>query len=341
MHVHQHTVLLPRHHAGLFLFTSLVFAACGCLAAPPEERSELAPLAGQSLLLDGSCKDGLMVVVGERGHILIGEENGHYWKQVITPTRATLTACWFADAKKGWAVGHDLVILRTVDGAQTWERVYADPERERPFLDVWFKDENHGMAVGAYSTIMVTSDGGATWQERPFELVQDEVDESAAEDDWDDDFGVEYHLNRIGVTPLGVIYLAAEAGMLYRSTNDGETWTELPSPYEGSFFGILPLNEDVILAMGLRGHLFRSQDAGQTWIAIPTNTEAMLTDAIMTEDGTIVVVGLAGTVLFSRDQGQTLDAHAQPDRKGYEAVMQAPNADLFLIGEVGVTRLNP
>ncbi|NIN72690.1 MAG: sialidase, partial [Gemmatimonadetes bacterium] len=49
-------------------------------------------------------------------------------------------------------------------------------------------------------------------------------------------------------------------------------WTTLPSPYEGSFFGTLPLEGDSLLLFGLRGHLFRSDDAGESWEEIPTGT---------------------------------------------------------------------
>jgi len=47
----------------------------------------------------------------------------------------------------------------------------------------------------------------------------------------------DYHLNRI----VGVgnrLYIAAEGGQLYRSDDRGASWRVLPSPYEGSFFGL-------------------------------------------------------------------------------------------------------
>ena len=56
--------------------------------------------------------------------------------------------------------------------------------------------------------------------------------------------GSDYHLNHIARSGTGRLYIAAEAGTIYRSDDDGQTWISLPSPYHGSFFGTLPLEND-------------------------------------------------------------------------------------------------
>ena len=73
------------------------------------------------------------------------------------PSRALLTAVYMHDARLGWAVGHDEVVLRTRDGGETWERVHYAPEHERPLLDVWFADARNGLAVGAYGALIATA----------------------------------------------------------------------------------------------------------------------------------------------------------------------------------------
>ena len=127
-----------------------------------DDDSTMAKLAAESMLFDGVSKQGVMVVVGERGHVLISS-NGENWQQVIVPTRATLTGVYFHDKQNGWAVGHDAVILLTTDAGKHWQKVYYDPEGETPLLDVWFKDEKHGLAIGAYGLYLVSDDGGASW----------------------------------------------------------------------------------------------------------------------------------------------------------------------------------
>ena len=282
----------------------------------PEPASH-APLAAKSLLLDATAFDGSFVAVGSRGHILTSTDKGSSWQQVSAPTRATLTAVHFHDRDLGWVVGHDAAILRTSDGGSSWEIVNWAPEEESPLLDVWFSDADNGFAVGAYGSFYRTSDGGATWSFEPIS-------------EWD------FHLHHIARSPDGRLYLAAEAGMIYSSDDGGETWTELSSPYEGSFFGTLPLDGDAVLVFGLQGHLFRSEDAGETWTAIETGTTAMLTDAIRLPDGRIVVSGLGGTLLLSTDGGFSFELLPQTDRRGISSIVEAGDGQLLMVGEFGV-----
>ena len=129
-------------------------------APPAGESSEIAPLATKSLLLDAGFAGKRMVVVGERGHVLLSDDQGATWRQAKVPTRALLTAVYFHDDRLGWVVGHDEIILRSEDGGETWTRTHAAPDKEQPLLDVWFKDASTGFAFGAYGTILASTDGG-------------------------------------------------------------------------------------------------------------------------------------------------------------------------------------
>ncbi len=287
----------------------------------PPEQAVIAPLAARSLALDAAVIENKLVAVGDRGHILISSDGGDTWQQSEVPTRASLTGVFFHDSQLGWAVGHDSVILRTSDGGATWERVYWAPEDEAPFFDVWFSDAENGFAIGAYGNFFITSDGGDTWTFEPI-----------GEDD--------FHLHEIARAAAGRLYLAAEAGRAYRSDDDGATWVELSPPYEGSFFGVLPLEGDAVLLFGLRGHLFRSDDAGETWSEIETGTVAMLTNGVRLSDGTILIVGLGGAVLISKDGGHTFEFHQQANRRGISTVAEIQDGSLLLVGEFGVRVLS-
>ncbi|MFQ5528162.1 MAG: WD40/YVTN/BNR-like repeat-containing protein [Thermoanaerobaculia bacterium] len=305
------------------------------------EHALVRPLAEESLLLDGASADGLLVAVGERGHILHSRDNGATWTQAaLVPTRAALTAVYLHDNQLGWAVGHDATILRTDDGGVTWETQYSAPEEELPFLDVRFEDADNGVAIGAYGYFLETSDGGANWSFADFAPTSAEDEAEEEEDDpFAYDEGGDMHLNHVIRAESGRLYIAAEAGTAYRSDDNGESWTTLPSPYRGSFFSSLPLEGDLVLLFGLRGHLFRSDDAGETWQEIDTGTQAILTDGIRLEDGRVVVVGLEGTILVSDDGGSSFSLKAQADRQGYSAVLPHADGGIILFGEFGATVL--
>lgn len=111
--------------------------------------SEIMPLTPNGLLLDIVNTGEHLIAVGDRGAV-VASNDGVKWAQVQTPTRAPLTAVAFADARNGWAVGHDAVILHTADGGRSWEIQNFEPELEMPLLDVLFLDAQRGFAVGAY-----------------------------------------------------------------------------------------------------------------------------------------------------------------------------------------------
>jgi photosystem II stability/assembly factor-like uncharacterized protein len=157
----------------------------------------------------------------------------------------------------------------------------------------------------------------------------------------DDDMVHDFHLNNIAAASPSTLYIAAEGGHLYRTDDGGEIWRELPSPYDGSFFGVKPLGGDVVLAYGLRGNLFRSENAGATWQKVETGTYAMLNDAVrLGAGGAIAVVGLSGVVLVSPDAGKSFTLMQQEDRKGLSAARVVGGDTLVVVGEGGARRIN-
>jgi photosystem II stability/assembly factor-like uncharacterized protein len=310
---------------------------------PAARPSIIAPLAAKSLLLDLAWAGPRVVAVGERGHVLYSVDAGRTWTQVQVPASANLTAVYFADAKNGWAVGHVQTILRTRDGGDTWELSHFEPEEAEPFLDVSFGDGLRGLVVGAYGVIYSTTDGGSVWSHVPFEpqplAGAAKVEPTADDMEADVDLGFEFHLNALARGPGRRLYLGAEAGRLFRSEDDGASWRELPSPYDGSFHGILPLDGEALLAFGLRGNLFRSEDGGMNWTAIETGTSVLLDSGVRVDERTVVIAGMAGVMLVSRDAGKTFTLTQQDDRKAISAVSSSGDGALIVAGEGGVRRL--
>ena len=300
----------------------LLIATMAPAAVAAETFSLPYPLAPKSLLL-GAAKAGEdLLIVGERGHVLRSTDHGKSWQQIIVPSRATLTAVSFADHLHGLAVGHDLTILRTEDGGRSWQLIHQDQDEQPPFLDVLFIDKHLALAIGAYGTFFISTDRGLSWEQRWI-----------AEDD--------LHLNAIA--RIGdLIFIAAEAGMLYRSDDGGETFEELDPGYEGSFFGLLPTANDSLLLFGLRGNLFRSDDEGESWYQLDTDTDAGLNSGVQLADGTLLIAGLSGTLLRTTDHDDfQITAYQEPDRKGFNKLLETAEGRVLAIGDFGVTLLPP
>jgi photosystem II stability/assembly factor-like uncharacterized protein len=311
---------------------------------PPPRSAEHAPLASHALLIALAAAGERLVATGDRGIIVFSDDRGVSWTQAASvPVQALLTGLCFFDGRNGVAVGHDEAILVTADAGENWRLVHYAPEAQRPLLDVWCGAGGKAIAVGAYSTWLTSADGGASWSERHFAASPAPRRAGAASAGRDssaiEETGGGYHLNRIVGASAARLYIAGEAGHLYRSDDGGDHWQELASPYTGSFFDVLPLTGDALLVTGLRGNLYRSEDAGASWRQLPTGTVALLDGAASLPGGALAVVGFSGVVLVSRDGGRSFTLEQQSDRSGLGAALAVGSNEIVVAGEGGVRRI--
>jgi photosystem II stability/assembly factor-like uncharacterized protein len=346
---------------------------------PLESPSLATDRAHQSLLLDITRVGSRLVAVGAHGHIVYSDDSGKSWVQARTPSSVTLTAVYFSSATKGWAVGHDGLILHTSDAGESWVKqfdgylantaivkgarnnkdqaitalnraknsgdateidnaemflenvTYALEDAQydkksgstKPFLDVWFYDAKVGFAVGAYGMAFHTADGGKSW-----------IDWSANLDNND-----RLHINGITMVGPRALMIVGEQGLLLRSDDMGKNWHGLPTPYEGSLFGITAKNDDV-LVFGLRGNLYHSLDGGIQWRKVHTNSEQTLMAGITKADKSVVLVGNGGSVILLNSRSENAKSIILPGRTTSAAVAQAPDGTLVIVGEAGVERID-
>src|ERR1700730_3395987 len=69
----------------------------------------------------------------------------------------------FRDARTGWAVGENGVILATRDGGKHWQQIQTRAT-DSSLWGVQFAGAHTGWAVGRDGTVLVTSDDGETWR---------------------------------------------------------------------------------------------------------------------------------------------------------------------------------
>jgi len=105
------------------LIFSIVYSTVGFqdVLDTPAEKSPLAPnTLYNSVVLAGKR----LVSVGQRGHIVYSDDDGKSWVQATVPVSSDLVAVHFATPQKGWAVGHDGVVLQSADGGATWNKQF-------------------------------------------------------------------------------------------------------------------------------------------------------------------------------------------------------------------------
>jgi len=279
-----------------------------------QQPAEVMPLADESLILSVTKVNDTLIMVGERGHVLKSEDNGESWRQIENvPVNNSLTKV-VSSGNHVWAVGHDAAIIHSSDAGETWELQFYDAEREVPLLSAYFVDSNKGFVIGAYGTILSTIDGGKNWEDN---LIDEELD---------------YHLNDITADADGNMYIAAEAGYFFRSFDQGETWEAIELPYMGSMFGVVSLNDSVVL-YGLRGHLLSSQDQGENWQEITSQVPNNLFGSTKMSANRILIVGANGTRLVYANQ--TLTPFSDEDSGDDYSDALVVGDQVVLVGETG------
>lgn len=311
---------------------SALLLACavltGAAQAAPDAPAALEQPAVQSSKALGAAMLAVaragarLVAAGERGIVLVSDDNGRQWKQAQVPVQVSLTALRFANERRGWAVGHMGVVLRTDDGGLTWRKQldgiaaarllvqaaqggdekqrqaaqrYVDEGPDKPFFDVDVHDAERAIAVGAYNLAFRTEDGGKTWMPLSPRLPNPKALHL---------YGVRSH--------GGQVFVAGEQGLLLKSSDGGATFTALASPYKGSFFGLLAARSGTLVAYGLRGNAWRSADGGASWQKLEAGPPVSFSGAAELPGGALALLNQLGQVSVSRDDARSFTPLALP-----------------------------
>jgi len=313
--------------AGCLISPSVLFGASFIDALDRPAIKAKAPV--HAVLLDVTLAGSRIVAVGERGVIIYSDDSGNTWKQANVPVSVTLTAVCFTSPKNGWAVGHAGVVLQSSDGGETWTRkmdgvmaanlifeaakanaerkgpedqvaqiqlsnaqLFVDDVKEgpdKPFLDIYFKNDQDGFIIGAYGLIFRTRDGGDTWQP------------------WLDHIENDSGLNLYAIHANGnIFYITGEQGLFLLSTDDGNTFKKIVTPYIGTYFDVVTATSGEIVLVGLLGNVYWSSDNGVTFTKANVPNEVSFSSAVRAEDGTMFFSNQAGMILESRDNGRTI-----------------------------------
>lgn len=331
----------------MMLKKSLASLAILSLLSSPvfsESSSFLAPLAKKSLLLDIAQSDSQMMAVGERGHVLLSDDQGQNWKQVSVPTTSTLTAVTSV-GDNIWAVGHDSTIIASRDAGKTWQIQQFLPELERPLMDVAFFDANHGIAIGSYGVFFRTTDGGENWTREYHTSFlhpddQDYLEELKQEDEafyLEEMASILPHLNRVNLDGDALL-IAGETGLLAKSSDQGKSWERLESGYMGSFFDVTQTSKGEVLAAGLRGNIYRSNTLLDDWQRVDSDTTATFNSIVKLSDtDEFLLVGNNGTLLWYSPEGKQLN-QTEDGKSVLNAVMN--NGQITAVSAVGIKPLS-
>jgi len=329
----------------------LATAASAVELADPATRPALQIVANmQPAMLDVTRAGTRLIAAGERGIILASSDNGLTWKQAKVPVAVTLTALRFVNEQQGWAVGHSGIVLHTSDGGMNWsvqfdgkraadqvlkmaqggtgqdaDKQMADAKRliedgaDKPFLALEFENERNGFIVGAYGLIFRTEDGGANWTP------------------WQGHVSNPKGMHLYAIHHEGSTWtLAGEQGFFARSTDGGQRFNTIETPYRGTYFTLASAEPGQLLLGGLRGHAYRFVAASAAFEPIVVPVPTSLMTSVSLPDGRQYFINQAGQWLLHA--GNTLQPVAVPAGAPANAAVSAADGTLVVATWRGLKR---
>lgn len=314
------------------------------------------PRAMSGLFTSVTRAGSRLVAVGERGRIIVSDDNGVTWRQIPSPTSVTLTHVAFANASDGWAVGGMGVVLRTTDGGLTWTKqldgtqaanialsaALADVRTSGtnaittanlqlaqalvgggpsvPFLDVFATSSNDVTIAGAFGMAFSSKDGGASWQSLADFLPNPNG----------------LHIYEI-VQDGNNYAVAGEQGLLFYGPR-GKPLATINSPFQGTLFGETFAPDHSWIVFGLQGTIIRSADQGTHWAAISAGQPVGIDCGITLSNGDVVLGNEAGQLLTSHDNGLTYSVRTVDEP--VVALVQAADGALVAVGPNGPRRIS-
>lgn len=284
---------------------------------PALSHSESMPAAARSLLLDAvRLSGGRTVAVGERGHVLLSDDDGASWRQVVVPTRVTLTAV-ATGGDSVVAAGHDGVVLHSTDRGETWQRVreepysadnFSSPSNGSPVLDVLFLDRERVLAIGAYALVLTSDDGGATWQSG--ELVLVEGGDSGSTDPAGDAGAGSVAGSEVAIAANDSAGDIAQEDEIDAAAGGDSVLFDadelmLDDEVDPHLNAIARTPGGALVMVGERGSVFRSTDEGATWQRLSLPYGGSMFGVLPTGGDGVLVMGLQGRAFESDDLGTT------------------------------------
>jgi photosystem II stability/assembly factor-like uncharacterized protein len=325
----------------------------------------------QLYFVAGAVAGNRIFAGGQEGVIIYSDDKGQSWTQASVPVSATITSIAFATPQIGWATGALGVVLKTEDAGKSWVKQLdgvgeialmnsttqaydaaeqADEAKQKPNSDAAQADADaidranrrqqilagHGpdvpflsllpvsateiFAFGTYRFAEYSTDGGKTWADWSMHIDDQKSNHI-------------YAAVNIG----GDYYLTSETGLIFRSTDGGQTFAQLAQPGAATFFGIMDTGAGGILAYGVAGEMYLSTDQGKTWNQ-PNFTGTSNVNSVIALPGSgLLIAGDSGGGLWiSKDHGNSFILANRNPVMGINALLPLGPMGFLIISSIGV-----
>jgi photosystem II stability/assembly factor-like uncharacterized protein len=224
------------------------------------------------------------VVYAAAGAIHKSTDGGHTWRTVLAPPDqrfSTRIAVALTRPESIYTITHDnnghTAIYKSMDAGRTWRTTGAGlppsccGDSEDSLVVEPGNPQTVYAAVG--ETVFVTTDGGATWQSRANGLPPNAVTSLSPDPSRPGVIYASVDIPHSSKTNSGDV--EQPIGGIYRTTDGGQTWSELYGGLGIDKVAVNPARPSTIYAAGWSGRtanhpnrfrLLRSTDGGRNWV---------------------------------------------------------------------------
>ncbi len=223
-------------------------------------------------------------------------DGGNNWENKFAGKIGYFSDIMFVDDNLGYLSGYDIwnnFILKTTDGGQNWQESYTEQRTNaNRIIKLEITELGHIITATNDRRIIKSNDSGANW-----EVLDIQTDAS---------------INSLTVPSVDAIFVGSPAGTILKSTNGGESWSEINSPIVSSYtlsanlHFLDGLNGFAVLGnQSNQGKLFRTSDGGQTWVELHYGYENSIRGISFNSpsEGIVNVAGIG--LLKTLDGGQS------------------------------------
>jgi photosystem II stability/assembly factor-like uncharacterized protein len=275
-----------------------------------------------------STTNGIAVSSGPSGGggIYHTQDGGNTWTQVQGVT-ASFHSVWFADGNTGYAVGDGGALFTSTDGGTTWTQrpltgaapanlasircagviclisvdngshlirttdagvtgTDVSPSNQQIFTAA-FSSPTQAVAAGQDGATVVSSDAGVTFS--PIPAVGGRISGPFLQ---------------LRAASASVAFATGRAGTLARTTDAGQTWTDLGVPTTGDVIDVSFPNANTGFALDSSGTLLKSTNGGGSWSLLNTGTQSEPAAVLALDPGRVLLIGPRG-IRRSSDGGNS------------------------------------
>ncbi len=298
-------------------------------------------VASRALLLDISARgDNSVAAAGTFGVIIISEDNGNSWFQASVPASVTLTGIHFPTPEKGWAVGHDGLILHSSDGGKTWQKQLDGHQLNEQIMAVaerivqQVRDELEALQAQEEADEYALEDAEFMLEEAEF-MLEGAMDDTSA--------GPVRPLLDVWFRNENEGFIAGSYGMLLHTDNGGQTWELVSDRMDNAeafhLNQIVPAPDGNLYIAGESGYVYRSADGGQSWDSLEPGYEGSFYGIVVVPNGAddyeLLAYGLRGNLFSSIDKGETWDQLDSGTRTTLMSGALLGDGTVFLAGQGG------